>query len=70
MSGSSCCSSSNPCGISEGDCDHDNECSGSLLCGTNNCFRIPIQMKTFDVYDDCCYDPFLGNTVSENPKRR
>ena len=29
-----CCSSSDPCGVAEGDCDHDDECQGHLLCGT------------------------------------
>merc|ERR1712110_803879 len=35
--GWSCCSSSNQCGVGEGDCDKDSDCSGSLKCGTNNC---------------------------------
>ena len=35
--GWSCCSSSNQCNIGEGDCDNDSECSGNLVCGTDNC---------------------------------
>ena len=33
---SSCCSKSNPCGINEGDCDDDHDCSGSLVCRNEN----------------------------------
>ena len=32
-----CCSSSDPCGAGEGDCDSDGDCKGDLVCGTNNC---------------------------------
>ena len=35
--GWSCCTSANQCGIGEGDCDTDSECSGNLKCGTDNC---------------------------------
>ena len=47
----SCCSSSNPCGIFEGDCDGDEECAGNLACGTDNC------PDFFPVLADCCYVP-------------
>ena len=50
----SCCSGSHPCGVLEGDCDHDYECFGSLLCGYNNCF-FPFESEV-----DCCYDPTPG----------
>ena len=33
----SCCSSSRQCGLGEGDCDDDEDCSGDLVCGTDNC---------------------------------
>ena len=46
----SCCSSSNPCGVSEGHCWNDDNCIGSLVCGTDNC------NTTFLPYADCCYD--------------
>ena len=49
-----CCSSSQPCGVSEGHCDNDDQCLGHLLCGTKNCF------PPFSLYADCCYDPFPG----------
>ena len=44
-----CCTAANPCGPNQGDCDNDDECSGDLRCGTNNCF--------WDVGGgaDCCY---------------
>eukprot|EP00121_Abeoforma_whisleri_P011094 Awhi_evm1s10234 len=33
----SCCTTSDPCKIGEGDCDDDNDCEGDLVCGFNNC---------------------------------
>ena len=33
----SCCSSYNRCNEGEGDCDSDSDCSGNLVCGSNNC---------------------------------
>ena len=47
--GNDCCTSSNQCGINEGDCDSDNECKVNLVCGRNNCVG-----DTFDSTDDCC----------------
>ena len=32
-----CCTSSNQCGVNEGDCDSDSECMDGLVCGNNNC---------------------------------
>ena len=43
-----CCSSSKPCGLSQGDCDSNNECSGNLVCGKNNC------QPPFPSDADCC----------------
>ena len=43
-----CCTSANPCGLNQGDCDSDDECSGDLSCGLDNCVG-------FGVTDaDCC----------------
>ena len=46
-----CCSSSNKCGIGEGDCDKDSHCADNLVCGDDNC-------KSFDSAwsssRDCC----------------
>ena len=49
-----CCSSSNQCGVDEGDCDSDADCSGILKCGSNNCG------SNFHSLADCCYDPSPG----------
>ena len=32
IAGTSCCTSSNPCGEGEGDCDSDKDCMGNLKC--------------------------------------
>ena len=46
-----CCSSSNQCGLNEGDCDSDSECSGNLICGKDNC------QSPFPSDVDCCVLP-------------
>ena len=48
----SCCSSSNPCGLLEGDCDYDHDCSGDLICGSKECD------SSFSSYADCCILPY------------
>merc|ERR1711971_345151 len=47
-----CCTSSNPCGVSEGHCFNDDDCLGHLLCGTDNC------LSPFPSTAGCCYEPF------------
>ena len=32
-----CCTTNTPCGLGQGDCDSDTECTGDLMCGKNNC---------------------------------
>ena len=44
-----CCSSTNQCDRNQGDCDSDSECSGDLICGSNNC-KFPFPSDA-----DCCY---------------
>ena len=39
------------CQEMEGDCDHDNECAGSLKCGTDNCG------SAYGGDWDCCAQP-------------
>ena len=39
------CTTDEPCGINEGDCDFNDECNSHLFCGTKNCFNNSI---------DCC----------------
>ena len=57
----SCCTSTNQCGIGEGDCDVDSHCSENLKCGTDNCDTT----LGFPSAYDCCYDPATtqGNTA-------
>ena len=43
-----CCSSTNKCGLNEGDCDSNNECIGDLVCGRDNC-QFPFPSDA-----DCC----------------
>ena len=49
-----CCSVENPCGLGQGDCDKDDECSGDLVCGRDNC---GVEYKSATA--DCCQ--FRGN---------
>ena len=49
-----CCSSSNPCGVFEGDCDGDEDCFGHLLCGKDKCHN------SFPSDVNCCYNPFTS----------
>merc|ERR1711971_821765 len=53
-----CCTISSPCGQNEGDCDSDEECSGNLLCGSNNC------ESQFSDAADCCYEPNPTNPTT------
>jgi len=48
--GDSCCTEEYPCGEDEGDCDSDSDCTGELVCGSNNCPK----GTTFEDGDDCC----------------
>ena len=51
----SCCSESNKCKIGEGDCNDNNECEGSLVCGHNNCLRdYSVNGSKWDANADCC----------------
>ena len=52
--GEHCCGKEDTriCVEAEGDCDHDDECEGTLQCGTDNC---PVQSGGYwDDKDDCC----------------
>jgi hypothetical protein len=49
-----CCSTEEPCGLGEGDCDVDEECIGNLVCGTNNCRQ---DGSGFTRQADCCQLP-------------
>ena len=53
------CTSENPCGPDEGDCDSHDECQFGLTCGSNNC---PESLNT-DM--DCCYINCLDNWIGD-----
>ena len=53
--GDSCCTQDNPCGLGQGDCDINHDCTGGLVCGQDNC-NIK-EFPSFDSTDDCCMDP-------------
>jgi len=58
-----CCTPSNPCGIGEGDCDYDSDCSGSLICGHDSACN-----HGYAYYDsswDCCIEEY--SSTSESP---
>ena len=58
----SCCTSANPCGLNQGDCDSDSDCQKDLICGLNNC--IDVWPGFTDGGADCCIDG-LRHHVSE-----
>ena len=51
------CTTENPCGVNEGDCDSNVECLEGLVCGFNNC---PVSLG-YDTELDCCYGAILGD---------
>ena len=57
-----CCTSSNPCGVHQGDCDSDSECEDGLACGRDNC------QSPFPSDSDCCEQGNL--TTSTRPQVR
>ena len=60
------CTSGNPCGSDEGDCDTHDECQDGLFCESNNC----ADSLGFHSEFDCCYVPTVGNEyfcTSDNP---
>ena len=54
------CSQDSPCADGEGDCDNDEECKGSLICGDNKCLNGPANM-------DCCMGKFLLTKLRFDP---
>ena len=52
LGGEDFCSTENPCAKDEGDCDSDNECQDTLVCGLHNCPNSP----QFSPDVDCCWD--------------
>jgi len=62
-----CCTRENPCEEGQGDCEDNEECSGDLMCGTNNCKQFS---DIFHPKDDCCVKPtpsfIIPNPVSSS----
>ena len=46
------CTSANPCGLNQGDCDLHDDCQTGLECGSNNC---PDSLG-FEENEDCCVE--------------
>merc|ERR1712106_645199 len=56
------CTSATPCKYAEGDCDNDDECAGSLVCGLDNCkYFYPGVHGDFD----CCVYQTSGLGTSD-----
>ena len=60
----SCCTLTKQCGINQGDCDTNSECSGNLICGKDNC------PSAFPSDADCCepgnFSMFLIKYITTN----
>ena len=56
------CTVDQPCGVDQGDCDFDNQCSNGLKCGDDNC---PAALG-FQNGTDCCGDPCQGFDMQSN----
>ena len=54
-----CCSTTNLCGLYQGNCQIDEHCTYDLICGTNNCGN------DFPVGTNCCRMPFPCNGTHE-----
>ena len=56
----------NACFENDGDCDSDNQCHNSLVCGSKNC---PVSLG-FQPNTDCCYEAIVWDEdfcTSNNP---
>ena len=47
-----CCTESDQCDFGDGHCDSDDQCLGTLICGTKNCVG-----NKFDPNKGCCTEP-------------
>ena len=54
-----CCSTTNLCGLHQGNCQNDDHCTYDLICGMNNCGN------DFPVGTNCCRKPFPCNGTHE-----
>ena len=61
-----CCSQGIPCGLGEGDCDHDSDCENDLVCGSigygagENCG------PNFAETAECCRKPSKWHGILQN----
>ena len=46
--------------LGDGDCNHDSDCEGSLICGNNNCNKEVIHVKLFFEYFLTIFTTFKG----------
>ena len=60
---SHCCTSINPCGEGEGDCDEESDCKEGLKCGNKNCRSMHGGDHGISEDYDCCYNPNDDNSV-------
>ena len=59
-----CCQPDSQCGLGEGDCDDDNDCSGALVCGTNNCAAGRAELDCCESeYSSAVHQPFPSSSV-------
>jgi hypothetical protein len=59
--GEHCCNKDTNCTVGDGDCNTDEDCPGTLICGTNNCLTgenfarsVLVNKGLWDPEDDCC----------------
>ena len=57
------CTSSNPCGEDQGDCDLNGHCIQGHICGTDNCRS----SLGFESFYDCCYSLEEDICAIDNP---
>ena len=60
--GNNCCTPENKCKEWEGNCNDDDDCLNTLICGRKNCPRK--YGYDWDVNDNCCFKPDLKTTTT------
>lgn len=59
-----CCTDDAPCPQHQGHCSTDDECQGSLVCGTENC-DVHFPRLTDGSRPNCCVDECADNTLAD-----
>ena len=57
MGSDNCCNRLGSCGLHEGNCYDDSDCSGDLICGDKNCFELWGYQMDFKEWSNCCQNP-------------